>query len=42
MAQGRVDQPSDVVQVGQQVRLRIVRVDLQRRRLSLSIRQAWS
>lgn len=42
LAQGRVDQPSDIVQVGQQVRVRIVGIDPERRRLSLSIRQAGS
>jgi small subunit ribosomal protein S1 len=42
MADGHVDQPSDAVQVGQQVRVRIVGIDPERRRLSLSIRQAGS
>lgn len=40
LAGQRVTQPSDVVAVGDQVRVRVVGVDDERRRLSLSIRQA--
>ncbi|MGH2450550.1 MAG: 30S ribosomal protein S1 [Candidatus Limnocylindria bacterium] len=40
LAPHRVAHPSEVVQVGDQVRVRIVGVDPERRRLSLSIRQA--
>lgn len=42
LAQGHVADPSDVVQVGQEVRVRIVGIDPERRRLSLSIRQVGS
>jgi small subunit ribosomal protein S1 len=42
MAPGHVGEPSDVVRVGQQVRVRIVGIDPERRRLSLSIHQAGS
>ena len=40
LADERVAQPSDVVKVGDAVRVRVVGVDDERRRLSLSIRQA--
>ena len=40
LAAHRVAEPADVVQVGDHVRVKIVTVDLDRRRLSLSIRQA--
>ena len=42
LAPHRVAEPSEVVQVGDQVRVRIVAVDPERRRLSLSMRQARS
>jgi len=42
LADERTAQPSDVVRVGDTVRVRVVGVDDQRRRLSLSIRQARS
>ena len=40
LAAHRVAEPGDAVQVGDRVRVRIVRADPERRRLSLSIRQA--
>jgi len=40
LAAHRVAEPADAVQVGDHVRVKIVAVDLDRRRLSLSIRQA--
>ena len=40
LADERVAQPSDVVKVGDGVRVRVVGIDDERRRLSLSIRQA--
>lgn len=40
LAEQRVAQPADVVAVGDQVRVRVVAIDEERRRLSLSIRQA--
>lgn len=40
LAAHRVAEPSDAVQVGDRVRVKIVAVDPERRRLSLSIRQA--
>lgn len=40
LADERVAQPADVVKVGDTVRVRVVGVDNERRRLSLSIRQA--
>ena len=40
LADERVAQPSDVVKVGDAVRVRVVGIDDERRRLSLSIRQA--
>lgn len=40
LADDRVAQPSDVLKVGDAVRVRVVAIDDERRRLSLSIRQA--
>jgi small subunit ribosomal protein S1 len=40
LAANRVAEPADAVQVGDHVRVKIVGVDAERRRLSLSIRQA--
>lgn len=42
LAEHRVADPSEVVHVGDLVRVRIVAVDTERRRLSLSVRQAQS
>ncbi|MGH2377446.1 MAG: 30S ribosomal protein S1 [Candidatus Limnocylindria bacterium] len=42
LAREHVADPSEAVQVGQQVRIRVVGIDPERRRLSLSIRQAGS
>jgi small subunit ribosomal protein S1 len=40
LAPHRVAEPGDAVQVGEHVRVKVVGIDLERRRLSLSIRQA--
>jgi small subunit ribosomal protein S1 len=40
LAEDRVAEPADAVQVGEHVRVKIVGIDPERRRLSLSIRQA--
>lgn len=42
LAESRIAQPSDVVTVGDAVRVRIVTIDDEQRRLSLSMRQARS
>lgn len=42
IADHRVADPADVLQVGQRTRVRIVGIDPERRRLSLSVRQAGS
>jgi small subunit ribosomal protein S1 len=40
LATHRVAEPAEAVQVGEHVRVKVVGIDLERRRLSLSIRQA--
>ena len=40
MARGHVEKPEDVVRVGDQVKVKVMDVDLDRRRISLSIRAA--
>ncbi len=40
LTDGSVDKPQDVVSEGQQVRLRVIAINSQRRRLGLSLRQA--
>ncbi|MBN2848680.1 MAG: 30S ribosomal protein S1 [Coriobacteriia bacterium] len=40
MARGHVEKPEDVVAVGDQIKVKIMDVDLERRRISLSIRAA--
>ena len=40
LAENRVNQPSDVVKEGDQVTVRLISIDLQRKRLGLSLKQA--
>jgi small subunit ribosomal protein S1 len=40
MARGHVEKPEDVVRVGDQIKVKVMDVDLDRRRISLSIRAA--
>jgi len=40
LAEGRVDRPGDIVKAGDKVKVRILRIDPENRRLALSLKRA--